>query len=232
MKNSPHKEITREMDLAIEELKELESYPLEKLAEIVKEVGFECERCTRCCTKEYNDHVFLLEKDVEKVLSIDPDCIAPAPYFDFCDRDGKFYVEGYALRYKDDGTCKFLKNGLCSIYNDRPSICRIYPYMLHREMDDEGNLEWRQVSGLNEHGYYHADMDDETSLEIAQQVQEYETLYLKQRINFFKTVLKHFNENKLRHVQRQYDLLMRDFEAGKEVYVLVYQKGRLNPHKV
>lgn len=219
------------MDSAIDELEKLEAYPLEKLADIVKEVGFECERCTRCCTREYNDHVFLLEKDVDRVLAIDPNCIVPAPYFDFCDRNGVFYVEGYALRYKEDGTCTFLKNGLCSIYSERPSICRIYPYMLHREMDEEGNLDWRQVSGLNKHGYYHVEMDDETSLDIARQVKEYETLYLKQRIDFFKTVLKHFKENKLRHVQRQYDLQMRDFESGKEVDVFVYHKGKLNPHR-
>lgn len=231
MTNTPHEEAMQRLDEALNELGKLEAYPVEKLADIVKEVGFECERCTRCCTQEYNDHVFLLEKDVERVRKIDPECTAPAPYFDFCDREGRFYVEGYALRYKDDGTCIFLKNGLCSIYEERPSICRIYPYMLHRDMDEEGNLGWRQVSGLNEHGYYHVTMDKETGMEIARQVKEYETFFLKQRIDFLKTVMRYFTDNMLRHIQRQYDLQMRKYMAGEEVEVFVYHEGKLHPHK-
>ena len=31
----------------------------------------------------------------------------------------------YAELDRGDGTCKYLKNNLCSIYNDRPLLCRI-----------------------------------------------------------------------------------------------------------
>jgi hypothetical protein len=122
----------------------------------------------------------------------------------------------------------FLKNGLCSIYNDRPLICRIYPYMLHMEADEDGNLDWRQVSGLNEHGCYHVDMDNETSIDIAGQVKEYETLYLKQRIAFLQTVMRYFSDNGLRHVRRQYDLQMRNYLTGEKVKVFVYHQGNLH----
>lgn len=31
----------------------------------------------------------------------------------------------YAELDRGDGTCKYLKDNLCSIYNDRPLLCRI-----------------------------------------------------------------------------------------------------------
>ena len=33
-------------------------YPADKLVEIIRDVGFSCDCCTKCCTKEFNDHVF------------------------------------------------------------------------------------------------------------------------------------------------------------------------------
>ena len=129
-------------------------YPAERLAGIIREVGFRCDCCARCCTRAFNGHVFLLDRDVAVVREIDPGAIEPAPDPEFCDQNGIFYVSGYALRAKDDaeGSCWFLDGGKCRIYDRRFSICRIYPYMLHREADEEGNIDWRQISGLEMHG--------------------------------------------------------------------------------
>ena len=123
-----------------QERNSLFEYPQEQLADIFKELGFKCTRCARCCTREFNGHVFLLDHDVSEVKKIDPEALEPAPYPEFCDQNGVFYVSGYALRAKDDapGSCWFLENGRCRIYNKRFSICRIYPYMLHREPDEKG----------------------------------------------------------------------------------------------
>jgi len=121
------------------ELDALGAYPEEELVEVIRDVGFSCTCCGRCCTRAFNDHVFLLESDAETVLEVDPAALMPAPYFEFCDQEGRFYVPGYALRTQEDGRCVFLSaEDRCTIYDRRMSICRVYPYMLHREADEEG----------------------------------------------------------------------------------------------
>lgn len=209
------------------------AYPDEELIDIIKEVGFECDLCGRCCTNEFNDHVFLLDKDTAWLKKIDPSVIVPAPYYEFCDQNGRFYVSGYALKTKPDGSCTFLTNGRCEIYASRPSICRLYPYMLHYEADEDGNLEWRQIGGLNEHGNYHTDIDDDECKQIASDIKEYEAGYLNQKIAFLSAVDEHFKKKKkLRHVQGAYDREMRRFKKGGEIEVLVFFDGNFESVKL
>ena len=107
----------------------------------------------------------------------------------------------------------------------RPAICRLYPYMLHREADENGNIEWRQISGLSEHGNYHTEIDDNGCERIADAIKKYETEYLKQKIRFLRKVQKHFKTNGLKHVQRIYDRQMRKFLKGGEIEVFVFFEG-------
>ncbi|MBN2488772.1 MAG: YkgJ family cysteine cluster protein [Methanosarcinaceae archaeon] len=207
------------------ELKGVVDYPDEHLIAIIKEVGFECDLCGRCCTKEFNDHVFLLDRDTARIKDIDPSALTPAPYYEFCDQNGKFYVSGYALKTGPDGSCVFLTHGRCDIYDMRATICRLYPYMLHLEADENGNIEWRQISGLSEHGNYHTEIDDAECKQIAGSIKEYETEFLKQKIRFLRKVQEHFKNNGLRHVQRTYDRQMREFLKGGEIEVLVFFEG-------
>ncbi|MBN2109724.1 MAG: YkgJ family cysteine cluster protein [Methanosarcinaceae archaeon] len=224
--------IDEQLSLAREELKKLHDYPEEEFMRIIKEVGFQCDLCARCCTRDFNDHVFLLEKDTEGIQQIDPKTIEPAPYYELCDQKGNFYVSGYALKTKDDGSCVFLKDRRCTIYDRRPSICRLYPYMLHLEADEQGNVAWRQISGLNLHGCYHADIDDEDCKVIASEVKAYESSFLEQRIAFLEKAKKHFADRKLRHVQGVYDREMRLFNKGGEINVSVFHKGCFIEHTV
>ena len=83
---------------AREELEGLKDFPDSKFVSIIKELGFQCELGARCCTKEFNDHVFLLDSDLAIIKEIDPDAITPAPYPEFCDQEGRFYVSGYGLK--------------------------------------------------------------------------------------------------------------------------------------
>ncbi len=214
------------------ELKGMLAYPDEKLIDIIKDVGFECDLCGRCCTNEFNDHVFLLDKDTALLKETDPSVIVPAPYYEFCDQNGRFYVSGYALKTKPDGSCTFLTNGRCEIYSSRPSICRLYPYMLHYEADNDGNLEWRQIGGLNEHGNYHTDIDDDECKRIAADIKEYEAGYLNQKIVFLNTVDERFKKEGLRHVQGVYDREMRRFKKGGEIEVLVFFDGEFESVKL
>jgi len=212
---------------ANEELEGVSSYPDSDFACIVKELGFKCELCARCCTKEFNDHIFLLDSDAAVIKEIDPEALEPAPYYEFCDQKGRFYVSGYALKTKPDGSCVFLENKRCKIYEKRPTICRVYPYMLHREADESGKVDWRQISGLNEHGSYHSELEDSECEEIVRLTKAYEEAYLLQLIDFFKAVQAHFEKNGMRHVQRTYDKTIREFlKGGTEIEVFVYYEGR------
>ncbi len=195
-------------------------------------MGFKCNCCARCCTSQFNDHVFLLGPDVENVKSINPDALKPAPYFEFCDKEGTFYVSGYALQTKEDGTCIFLKDNRCAIYETRPAICRLYPYMLHKEADERGNVDWRQISGLNQHGTYHNHIDREGVIQIAKDIKRYERGYLNQQISFLNAIHQYFHKNKLRHVQKSYDKQMREHQNGASVKVMVYDDGQFKEHIV
>lgn len=208
------------------ELDALGAYPEEELVEVIRDVGFSCTCCGRCCTRAFNDHVFLLESDAETVLEVDPAALMPAPYFEFCDQEGRFYVPGYALRTQEDGRCVFLSaENRCTIYDRRMSICRVYPYMLHREADEEGNVDWRQISGLNLHGEYGAEIDEDEARGIAREVIAYEKAFLNQEIVFLETLRAYFSAKNLRHVQKVYDRQMSRFNNGEEVEVRVFFRG-------
>jgi uncharacterized protein len=207
-------------------------YPAEKLAGIIGEVGFVCDCCARCCTRAFNGHVFLLDHDVASLREIDPEALEPAPDPEFCDQNGIFYVSGYAVRAKDDsqGSCWFLNEGRCRIYERRFSICRIYPYMLHRESDEEGNIGWRQISGLELHGSYHGQIPEEECLAAAWMTKEYEESFLSQEIQFLEFIADYFSKNNLRHVQKVYDDRNRRHHKGEPITVMVYSDGQLLRH--
>lgn len=208
-----------------QELRGVIDYPDKTLSSIIREIGFKCDLCGKCCTAEFNDHVFLLDTDTARIKQVAPDALIPAPYYEFCDREGRFYVSGYALKSRRGGSCIFLEQGRCSIYSQRFTICRIYPYMLHREADEDGNMDWRQISGLNEHGCYHTEIEDEQCRQIAEETKRYEIACLEQEIGFLEAVDAHFRENKLRHVQGIYDKQMRHLQNGVGIEVLVYYDG-------
>ena len=229
------------LDYLREELQDLKQFPDSEFISIIKELGFKCELCARCCTKEFNDHVFLLDSDLAVIRKIDPDAIIPAPYPEFCDPKGRFYVSGYALKTNSDGSCIFLntifeecneegsempiirEKKRCKIYESRPLICRVYPHMLHREADNSGKVDWRMISGLNEHGSYHSEIEDSECRAIVRETRAYEEAYLRQMIDFHEAVQAHFNKNGLKHVQRIYDRKMREFlKRDSELEVLVY----------
>lgn len=208
------------------EIQYVESFPDGQFIKIIQEVGFECDCCGKCCTSEFNDHVFLLDEDAERIIeNAGPGFLRPAPYFDVCDNLGRFYVSGYALKTRHGGDCVFYTGGKCEHYGIRPAICRIFPYMLHREPDEDGNVEFRQVGGLNLHGLYHSELNDETCNEILRAVKKYEISFLRQKLKFNIEVENHFKKHHLKHSRQMYDRMMREFNKGNEIEVYIFFKG-------
>jgi len=214
------------------ELEELSGFPEEKFTWIIRDVGFSCTCCGRCCTREFNGHVFLLDDDVERCLRIDAGALIPAPDFELCDQHGNFYVSGYALRCRENGDCIFLEDNRCRIYAQRFRICRVYPYMLHREWGEDGTHDWRQIAGLNEHGEYHAHLTGEECRRIAGETIRYEKDFLQKEIAFYTCCRAFFAENNLRPVRKVYDQQMRGFQRGEAVTVYVFDRGALKRHRV
>lgn len=218
----------------VQEQNSLFAYPVDRLANIIREIGFRCTCCAKCCTRAFNGHVFLLDRDVAVVKAIDPTALEPAPGPEFCDQHGTFYVSGYALRAQvdDAGSCWFLENGRCRIYDQRFSICRIYPYMLHREADAQGCVDWRQISGLDKHGEYNHEIPEDECQLLARETKEYENAFLTQEISFLEFMQDYFSLHRLRHVQKVYDDRVRQLKKGTPVTVMVYSDGQLEEHRV
>lgn len=209
-------------------------YPEERLADIVTEVGFSCDRCAKCCTRAFNGHVHLLDDDADQVRGFEPEALEPAFPFDFCDQHGTFYVSGYTIRCQADeaGSCFFLEEGNCRIYPARPRVCRVYPYMLHREPDRDGIIDWRQISGLDEHGEYHTKISREDAFSLARETKQFEEAVLDHDIAFLEYTRDYFSRRGLRHVRKVYDDRLRAYRKGTIVKVLVYHRGRFEPWQV
>lgn len=215
------------------DIQDIAAFPESEFAGIIREVGFECDCCGKCCTSEYNDHVFLMDEDTLRIAeNMGMDYLQPAPYYDFCDNLGRFYVMGYALKSKTNGNCIFYTENKCEHYDIRPAICRIYPYMLHREEDKHGNAGFRQVSGLGEHGTYHNELEDTACRDILEHVKKYETAFLKQKIRFLDLIKNHFKTHGLRHKRHMYDKRTRDFEKGGKIEVYVFYNGEFDKNVI
>jgi uncharacterized protein len=207
-----------------EALAALRAYPSSTLAAIISDVGFHCDCCARCCTREFNGHVLLLDEDALRIRSCEPEALEPAPVFDFCDQHGTFYVSGYTIRSRGDpeGSCHFLKDHRCRIYEKRPAVCRVYPYMLHEEPDEEGTVDWRQISGLDQHGEYHTAMSGEDALQNAIQTKMFEEAALAHEIAYLEYTGRYFLEHGLRNVRKKYDDGLRSAGKGVAIEVMVF----------
>jgi uncharacterized protein len=211
-----------------EEQNTLIDYPVERLAGIIGDTGFACTRCGKCCTRAQNGHVFLLDREVDRARKMDPGSLEPAPVPEFCDREGTFYVSGYALRANDDtvGSCIFLENNRCRIYDDRFSVCRTYPYTLHRERN-AGAVEWRYLSKKNRHGSYTRTIPGDECYTLALETKEYENAFLNHQIAFLEFMQDHFTRNNSGHSPKRYEEQVRRFSHGQPVDVMVFANDEL-----
>ena len=82
----------------------------------------DCSNCGICCTET---EMLLCKKDIKRLEKRG-----------FCQNQFvNFDKNGYALLKNRGGYCIFydLKNRKCSVYEDRPSGCRVYPVILDEE---------------------------------------------------------------------------------------------------
>jgi uncharacterized protein len=218
----------------LQERNRLFAYPLGRLATEIRAIGFRCNGCGACCTRAINGHIFLLDRDMAEAKKIDPASCEPAPDPEFCDQNGILYVSGYALRVKDDeaGSCWFLEDGKCRIYDSRFSGCRIYPYMLRRGADTAGNVIWLKFARKNKHGQRGQALSLEECVALAREIKEYENAYLTQQISFLETIHEYFIVHNLRHDPEIYkDRIQRSRQEGP-VEIKVFHAGELVEYRI
>jgi len=217
----------------MQERERLFAYPVERLETLIRATGFRCNGCGACCTRAVNRHVFLLDHDVSELRKVDPIACEPAPDPEFCDQHGVLYVSGYALRTKDDeaGFCWFLENSRCRIYDNRFSVCRIYPYMLRRIRDTAGTVRWHLFARKNEHGRYDTTHSPEECRALAREIKEYENAFLTQQISFLETVHEYFSMHDLRHDPRLYTRTVERTGQGRAVMMKVFHAGELEDYR-
>ncbi len=93
-----------------------------------KNVRFECQRCARCCgdTPHRGRIIYLLESEVKKISK--KTGLKPLEFASPISGLGNFK---YKMK-KRNGVCIFLKNKACQIYDIRPTVCRLYPFLVSK----------------------------------------------------------------------------------------------------
>lgn len=233
MNTAPYVPLPYRIVALMQERNRLFAYPVERLGIEIRATRFRCDCCGACCNRMINSHIFLLDHDVKEVQSIDPSALEPAPDPEFCDQYGTLYVSGYALRMKDDdrGSCWFLEDNRCRIYERRFSGCRIYPYMLRRSAGAKGDVAWRKFSREYQHGIYDKTLSQEECLTIAREVKEYENAVLTQQISFLEILNDYFRANNLWHDPEAHKDRIQRFRQGRPVDIKVFCAGELLKHE-
>jgi Fe-S-cluster containining protein len=93
-----------------------------------KNIHYECQKCGLCCgdTKTHKRHILLLTKEAQQISKT-----LSKPTKTFAKKTKKHLPYAYEMKKtKKEGKCVFLKNNLCTIYPQRPLICRFYPFEL------------------------------------------------------------------------------------------------------
>jgi uncharacterized protein len=124
----------------------------EKLATEIRQIGFSCQYCGKCCRRAFGDNrVMLIPPEIEIIREFtglskleiagpfvpdkDED-LSSSEFLEFLqentDFEGNIHVFGWILRRKKNGDCVFLGNGTdrCRVYPVRPMLCRTYPFYL------------------------------------------------------------------------------------------------------
>ena len=91
-------------------------------------VRFLCTRCTICCRDSPTRarRILLLEGEAQRISMLTGQAI-----LSFAEPSQREIRFPYEMK-KADGRCVFLRGESCTIYEDRPLLCRYYPFYLTR----------------------------------------------------------------------------------------------------
>jgi Fe-S-cluster containining protein len=126
------------------ELQDIRDLSLDQLAEQIRALGFRCLRCGECCSGEENS-VVVFPFEIRAILDRTElpwlEAVEPPGEGEW-DEQGRFHTLEWRLR-KEGSSCKFYGKGECRIYEERPLLCKTYPFFL-----EKGVLGSSECSGL------------------------------------------------------------------------------------
>lgn len=160
------------------ELERARSLSVSEIADAIESIGFECTRCGGCCTAETTDsgetepHTATLFPDEARALQTAAsaeageergwrDVARPMPYGLDDEATGGETFE-WAIRTNACGDCAFYAEsddgtGACTVHEDRPLVCRSYPFSvalggtsqpMGEAVDREGLVRAHECEGL------------------------------------------------------------------------------------
>lgn len=107
---------------------------LRELADEILAIGFRCTRCGDCCRGLGTDGSLVMagRDEVERIAGALASSLEEVaePYPEVVEVRGVRCRFGWALRRDDEGACRLHDGHGCSVYNNRPHLCRTYPFML------------------------------------------------------------------------------------------------------
>ena len=117
------------------------------LADKLNSIGFECIRCGECCRSVSGDNrVIVFPVEVENIIKTNKlnwnDVCKPSKPM-FIDETGMLHAFEWELNRHESEDCVFLNNNIntCKIYDQRPWICRTYPfYLVFENRNQKSNL--------------------------------------------------------------------------------------------
>jgi Fe-S-cluster containining protein len=163
------------------ELSRARGLPVEELADAIESIGFECTRCGECCTAETTEaggadpHTATLFPDEARTLRATAselsgenkewrDVARPMPYGVEGEAEGERSGETFEWAIQTDpcGDCAFYTEaddgtGACTVHEDRPLVCRTYPFSvalggtsqpMGEAVDREGIVRAHECEGL------------------------------------------------------------------------------------
>lgn len=161
------------------ELERAKALSLSALTDSIMAIGFECTRCGACCMGDAEDpHTATISPDEARHLSQETDepwrnVVRPVPFG--LDDQGHGVTFEWALQSTGCYDCRFFDDGSgegearCTIYTQRPAICRTYPFSISLEgtttpqadpIDHHGSVIAHECEGLGRE----IDRDDARSL--------------------------------------------------------------------
>jgi Fe-S-cluster containining protein len=93
--------------------------------------GYSCRRCMRCCRE------MQIQVDPYETARLARRLGTTTTEFRISRTENG---QGNHLKREEDGSCVFLGDRGCTVYSDRPLVCRIYP--LGRHVTAEGTEQW------------------------------------------------------------------------------------------
>jgi len=110
------------------ELDKANSLDTDEIADAVENVGFECTDCGECCTAGESSLAVTVFPDERRALGDTAGLSAeeatePSPF-------AETETFEWTVRRDGCGNCYFYDGAGCSVYSDRPHVCKTYPFRI------------------------------------------------------------------------------------------------------